>query len=118
MPERKLAEWEKQIGITVPNSNYNHQTYFIQMAKAYGITWDNPQTTPFMGESLQYWVKLYKEDILLNNHPLKHFDSFHYADKLTARRLPGATHLALSYTVCMRKAVIKQACIEYLKQTQ
>lgn len=111
---KEVQDWEKAIGITVSHLE-NHQEYHLQMAKAYHITWKNLDDS-FMGHSIEYWVNLYRQDKHLNNHPLRYFDAFHPGDRLTARSLPGKTHLSLSMTVCMRKCVIRDAVLRYLKQ--
>ena len=102
-----MEQWEKNNKITADRFT-NHHGYYLQLSKAMGIGWNNARSK-FMGKTKEQWKGLYKNDKHLNNHPLKHFDSYYPLHRITAghKGIPWS----MADSVCCLKAVIKDKIV-------
>jgi hypothetical protein len=101
---------EEIMGITADRFEQHHE-YYLQLAKAMGIGWPDPENTDFMGRSLERWAKLYEADEHLNNVSLGEFDRHYPLHALKAGAQYGVGWSKCE-TVCMLKAVIRRAALK------
>lgn len=104
----KKPQWEIDNNITADRFKEHHK-YYCQLAHVMGIDWPKDKDK-FMGHNINYWIKLYKKDEHLNNHPLYFFDNLHYL-RVNEKRIPWS----MSDTVCCLKNIIIKRVLEAIE---
>jgi hypothetical protein len=105
---------EEIMGITADRFE-NHSEYYLQLAKALGVGWPDPENTKFMGRTLDQWRNLYAGDASLNNAPIKEFDAHFAFDHLMVTSKFGPVGWSMCDSVCVRKNVIREAVLNSYK---